>query len=78
MKLKNYFSKPKSTQQRHYEALRAFYYEDLDVNSVIKRFGFTASYFKKLRVTFKNSVKAKNDPIFVQKNQDQNKDIQNE
>jgi transposase len=67
MQLKNYFSKPKSTQQLHYEALRAFYYENLDANSVSKKFGLSASYFKKLRTTFRNSIKVKHDPLFLPK-----------
>ncbi len=38
---KNYFNQPQSTQQRHYEALRAFYYKNEKSDDIAKNFGFT-------------------------------------
>lgn len=67
MKPISYFSKPLTTQQSHYEALRAFYVNGEDIEQIISKFNFTHSYFKKLRFFFKNQLKQGHDPFFIQK-----------
>jgi hypothetical protein len=67
MELASYFNKPRSTQQCHYEALRAFYVDEEDSAEIAPRFGFTCAYFKKLRTLFKNRFEAGHDPLFAEK-----------
>jgi hypothetical protein len=62
-----YFQKPQSTQQCHYEALRAFYLSKESAKQVASRFGFTCAYFKKLCSIFSNRLKLGDDPLFVKK-----------
>ncbi len=63
----SYFNQPQSTQQRHYEALRAFYIGKESAKQAATKFGFSPTYFKKLRTLFANHLKAKRDPLFVEK-----------
>jgi len=67
MDLEFYFNKPKSTQQRHYEALRAFYIGKKSPQKIASKFGFSIGYFKKLRSTFRSSIINGTDPIFTPK-----------
>jgi predicted DNA-binding protein YlxM (UPF0122 family) len=47
MKQKDFFNKPTSTAQRHYEALRAFYFDEESAQEIAKRFQMSLTYFKK-------------------------------
>ena len=62
-----YFQNPKSTQQRYYEALRAFYIDEESSARVASRFGFTYAYFKKLCAIFNSQIKKGSDPLFIRK-----------
>jgi hypothetical protein len=62
-----YFNQPQSTQQRHYEVLRAFYIGKEKAAQIAARFGFSLAYFKKLRTMFKNYLKNGCDPLFAKK-----------
>ena len=61
---KAFFSHPSCTAQRHYEALRAFYHEQLAATDAAKRFGLSPSYFKKLRVEFAGDLREGIVPFF--------------
>jgi hypothetical protein len=63
----SYFNQPQSTQQIHYEALRAFYVGKENPAQIASRFRFSFAYFKKLRTMFKNQLKTGCDPLFVEK-----------
>lgn len=52
MDLKTFFNKSKLPIQRQYEALRAFYVDKLSAKDAAKKFKFSPTYFKKLRVIF--------------------------
>jgi transposase len=58
MNPKNFFLRPRSTGQHHYEALRAFYVEGLHADEAAERFGLSPAYFKKLRFEFCRDLKA--------------------
>ena len=60
----NYFLHPTCATQRQYEALKAFYIEGLSVEEVASKFGFTPSYFKKIRSNFKKKLKQGVNPFF--------------
>lgn len=64
---KTYFSQPQSTQQRHYEALRAFYHEKQKPEHIAKTFGLSPAYFKKLRALFRAKLNQGEDPVFLPK-----------
>jgi hypothetical protein len=64
---KTYFSQPKTTQQRHYEALRAFYHEKQKPEQIAKIFGLSPAYFKKLRALFRAQLNQGVDPVFLPK-----------
>jgi len=60
----DYFHKPTTPIQRHYEALRAFYHEGLRAIDAATQFGFSPLYFKKLRVEFAQKLRSGIDPFF--------------
>jgi transposase len=49
----NFFKHPKIAGQKQYEALRAFYYENVPAQEVARRFGYTYSAFNSLKQKFK-------------------------
>ena len=49
-----YFAHPKSPGQRQYEALRAFYVDNLPARAVADRFGYTVPSFNALKQKFKS------------------------
>lgn len=61
-----FFSHPSCARQRQYEALKAFYHERLSAAEAAARFGFSVSYFKKLRVEFVRSLRQGLNPFFVE------------
>jgi transposase len=64
MDQKAFFLQPKLPSQKQYEALRAFYVEGLSSDEAAKRFSFSATYFKKLRFEFNQSLKIEKNPFF--------------
>ncbi|MEW6237159.1 MAG: transposase [Candidatus Omnitrophota bacterium] len=66
----DYFSTPSTITQKHYEALRAFYYEKLSAQEVASRFGYQLSAFYSLahdfRVFLKNK-ESREDLFFLEK-----------
>ena len=60
----DYFHKPTTPIQRHYEALRAFYHEGLRATDAAIQFGFSPLYFKKLRVEFVQKIRSGINPFF--------------
>ncbi len=53
---KDFFLKPRHPFQRQYEALRAFYVENKTANQVAVQFGFSETYFNKLRSYFHQTL----------------------
>jgi len=64
MQPENFFTCPKSSAQRQYEALRAFYAEGLTDKKAAERVGFSCLYFKKIRNEFKKQCMNNNIPEF--------------
>ncbi len=52
-----YFRKPASVAQRHYEALRAFFFEKQSAEEVAARFGYTVSALYSLARDFRHVLK---------------------
>ena len=67
MDVYDYFHKPLMASHKHYEALRAYYYEGLSSKEVSKKFGLSPLYFKKLRVEFRKKLRNGEYPYFIQK-----------
>lgn len=61
---KTFFQDPQAPAQRRYESLRAFYCEDLTAMEAARKFGYTESYFKKLRFEFAQSLNTSGNPFF--------------
>ena len=64
MNPKNYFNNFLTTAQKRYEALKAFYSEELSAAESAALFGFTPGYFKKLRLEFAQKLRSGIDPFF--------------
>lgn len=64
MDAKSFFSNPKIPIQRQYEALKAFYVDALSAKDAAKKFKFSPSYFKKLRVTFAKQLRSGKNQFF--------------
>ena len=67
MDTKAYFINPASPTQRRYEALRAFYADDLSAAEVAEKFTISLSYFKKLRFEFARDLKEGANTFFPNK-----------
>jgi hypothetical protein len=67
MEPETFFTQPRCTAQRHYEALKAFYLEGLSATEAGAKFGFSAPYFKKLRFAFVRDLRAGLNPFFIEK-----------
>ena len=67
MDTKAYFINPASPTQRRYEALRAFYADDLSAAEVAEKFTISLSYFKKLRFEFAKDLKEGTNMFFPNK-----------
>jgi hypothetical protein len=50
---RRFFAKPATARQRQYEALRAFYMDDLPSADVARRFGYSAGAFRVLCHAFR-------------------------
>jgi hypothetical protein len=60
----NFFLKPQNPWHKQYEALRAFYVEGRSAAEVARAFGFSESYFNKLRTLFHQRLLANELPSF--------------
>ena len=68
MKPNEFFTKPITTAQRQYESLKSFYIDGLNANDAAKRYGFSHSYFKKLRYEFSKQINNSDEnPFFIKK-----------
>ena len=65
--LKKYFQNPQDPSQKKYEALRAFYVDEIDTKEVSDKFGYSYTYFKKLRFCFNRQIKQNINPFFFPK-----------
>jgi Transposase DDE domain len=63
----NYFLNSENPRQRQYEALRAFYCDNLPTVDVVKKFGFSKAYFDKLKHQFKQALDQGINPFFEHK-----------
>ena len=52
--LRRFFSEPSTPRQRQYEALRAYFLEELPSAEVAKRFGYSAGAFRVLCHSFRH------------------------
>ena len=57
MNPKTFFLEPTCAAHKQYEALKAFYTEDLSVENAAAKFGFKSAYFQKIRFEFTNKLK---------------------
>ena len=64
---KTFFLTPTCALHKQYEALKAFYIEELSAENTAAKFGFTPAYFKKIRYEFTNKLKAGLNPFFPEK-----------
>jgi hypothetical protein len=64
MEPKQYFMAPQSPEQKKYDALRAYYLDDMHAHEVAAQFGYTPAYFKKLRSEFRQTLKKGQNPFF--------------
>ena len=62
--MNGFFNKPINTEQKRYEALRAFYIDKLSAKQVAEKFGFTTAYFKKLQYQYTAEIKKGHNPFF--------------
>jgi transposase len=67
MEPKQYFMTPQSPEQKHYDALRAYYLDEMPAKEVATQFGYTSAYFKKLRSDFRQKLKEEQNPFFLPK-----------
>lgn len=61
----SYFSSPRSTAQKKYEALRAFFWEKKSARQVAQSFGYTLSALYSLTRDFRQQLNQGDDPFFV-------------
>jgi len=59
-----FFLQPITPVHRQYEALRAFYVDGRTAAEVAQAFGFSESYFNKLRTLFHQRLLANDPPSF--------------
>ncbi|MCP3945056.1 MAG: hypothetical protein GY710_26760, partial [Desulfobacteraceae bacterium] len=67
MKPSEFFINPATPAQRQYEALKAFYCDGFSAIRAADKFGFSPSYFKKLRFEFSRKLKNGENPFFPEK-----------
>ncbi|MCP4401460.1 MAG: hypothetical protein GY801_29700 [bacterium] len=66
MNPKQYFMTPQSAEQKKYDALRAYYLDDMPGTEVAAKFGYSKNYFKKIRSDFRQALKQQHKPFFSQ------------
>jgi hypothetical protein len=67
MEPKQYFMTPQSPEQKKYDALRAYYLDEMPAREVALKFGYSATYFKKIRSDFRQALKQDQNPFFLHK-----------
>jgi hypothetical protein len=67
MEPKQYFMTPLSADQRKYDALRAYYLDEMPAEEVAAKFGLTPAYFKKICFEFRQQLKKDANPFFPAK-----------
>jgi transposase len=68
MEPNEFFNSPTCAAQRQYEALKAFYIDGLSTKDAAQKFGFSPTYFKKLKFDFsKKIIEAAGNPFFKEK-----------
>lgn len=55
---------PQSPEQKKYDALRAYYLNDMHAHEVAAQFGYTPAYFKKIRSEFRQALQKGQNPFF--------------
>lgn len=63
---KNYFTQPKTVSQKQYEAIRAFFVDELSANETAQKFGYKIKAFNSLVADFRKKIKSNisDDPFF--------------
>jgi hypothetical protein len=77
----NYFTNPENPKQKQYEALRAFFAEELSAQKTAEKFGYGLHRFYSITKTFRKEFETKNktDPFFISsKKGRKHKDIEGE
>lgn len=67
MDAKEFFMNPISPLHRRYEALKAFYHEELSADAAAAKFGIAPSFFKKMRYEFGKDLREGVYPFFLEK-----------
>lgn len=65
MEPKQYFMSPQTPKQKKYDALRAYYLDDMSAREVSAKFGYTSAYFKKIRSEFRQALQREQNPFFL-------------
>ena len=55
----------KLPHKKKYDALRAYYLDDMPAREVSAKFGYTSAYFKKIRSEFRQALKREQNPFFL-------------
>jgi len=58
---------PQSPEQKKYDALRAYYLDAMPASEVTTKFGYSVTYFKKIRSVFRQALKHEHNPFFLHK-----------
>lgn len=64
MKYKKYFTNPSTNLQRQYEALREYYVHERSFTDISEQYNLSASYLRKLKVSFESSCRKNENPFF--------------
>jgi hypothetical protein len=67
MEPKHYFMTPQSPEQKKYDALRAYYLDGMPASEVVAKFGYSPTYFKKIRSDFRQALNKDQNPFFLPK-----------
>jgi len=67
MQIQNFFTQPTNIQQKQYEALRSAFVDNLSYEAISEKYGFSISYFKKLKYLFSQQIKRGENPFFQSK-----------
>lgn len=66
MKIKSYFTCPKSVQHKRYEALREHYVNNVPINIVALKYSLSVSYLNKLKSEVQSNLKQGKEPFFIE------------
>lgn len=65
MNIKKFFSAPVSIIQRQYEALRAYYVDEMPLSDISRRYNLSESYLRKLKFSTEECIKKGQNPFFL-------------